>query len=42
MTNVTAQLLQHMLGVAMVVVVFGLCCLDHGQCRGAHRPGAQQ
>ena len=44
MTNVTTQMLQRMLVVAMavVVVVFSLCCWDHGQCRGAHHPGAQQ
>gem|GEM_PF-5144282 len=38
MTNIAAQLLQRML----VVVVFGLCCWDHGQRRGAHHPGLQQ
>ena len=44
MTTIAAQLLQLMLVVAMVVVVvfFDLCCWDHGQCRGAHHPGAQQ
>ncbi len=42
MTNIPAQLLQRMLVVVMLVVIFGLCCWDHGQCRGAHHLGAQQ
>ena len=41
MTNIPAQLLQRMLVVVMLVVIFGLCCWDHGQCRGAHHLGAQ-
>ena len=38
MTNIPAQLLQRMLVVVMLVVVFGLCGMDHGPCRGAPSP----